>query len=333
VATVLLTGASTALGRRVSTRLEQQGLEPEPLEARPPAGTEIPQHATTAVLLGAGDPNVLSARRGSTRDGTPMLLERLEASGVNHLVVLSSAMVYGAWPNNPVPLTEDAPLRPDPSFAYASELAQVEQLVEEWRLSQPDRTVTVLRPALSLAADGTAGIVRSLAAGMGQRFGEEDAPSQFLHLDDLAQAVEVAVTKRLDGVYNVAPDGWVPGERVRALAGEGPRLPLPPRLVEVIGRLRWRVQRGPLPPYLRPYTWHPWLVANDRLKRAGWRPTVTNEQAYVEGTEARWWTMLTPKRKQEMALAGMVAGSLVVVGAIVWIVRAVRRRRRASRVA
>ncbi|MGI9051561.1 MAG: hypothetical protein ACR2HQ_02740, partial [Ilumatobacteraceae bacterium] len=53
-----------------------------------------------------------------------------------------------------------------------------------------------------------------------------------------------------------------------------------------------------------------WLVANDRLKAHGWRPTVTNEQAYVEGTESRWWTMITPKRRQELALAGMAVGTL-----------------------
>ena len=64
---------------------------------------------------------------------------------------------------------------------------------------------------------------------MGQRFGEDDPPAQFLHLDDLAAAVVLAAEQRLDGVYNVAPDGWVAGERVRALAGAVPRLKLPDR--------------------------------------------------------------------------------------------------------
>jgi len=190
--------------------------------------------------------------------------------------------------------------------------------------------VAVLRPVLSLAAGATGPIVRALAAGMGQRLGEDDAPAQFLHLDDLAQAVEVAVVKRLDGVYNVAPDGWVPGDRVRALAGDGPRLRLPGKVAEAVGRWRWRFQRGPIPPGLRPYTWYPWLVANDRLKRTGWKPTVTNEQAYVEGTEAKWWTMLTPKRKQELSLGAMVVASLGLALVVVSVVR--RMRRRAARV-
>ncbi|MEY2553587.1 MAG: hypothetical protein QOC57_1447, partial [Ilumatobacteraceae bacterium] len=172
---------------------------------------------------------------------------------------------------------------------------------------------------------GTSGLAAALASGMGQRYGEDDPPAQFLHIDDLASAVLVAVERRLDGVYNVAPDGWVAGERVRALAGAVPRLKLPERMTEVISNLRWRFERGPIPPGLRSYTRWPWLVANDRLKAEGWAPTVTNEQAYVEGTEAKWWTIVSPKRRQEIALGGLGA-VLVAVAVVVW--RAVRRAQR-----
>jgi nucleoside-diphosphate-sugar epimerase len=245
-------------------------------------------------------------------------------------VLVSSAMVYGAWANNPVPITEEAVLRPDVEFVYARQLGSVEQLADEWRLAAPDRTVTVLRPAIAMAADSSVGLAAALASGMGQRVGEDDPPAQFLHLDDLASAVVLGAEQRLDGVYNVAPDGWVPGERVRALAGAVPRLKLPDRATEVIGNLRWRFQRGPIPPGLRSYTRWSWLVANDRLRAEGWSPTVTNEQAYVEGTEAKWWTMVSPKRRQEIALSGLTA-LLITVGIIVW--RAVRRahRKRAAR--
>ena len=54
---------------------------------------------------------------------------------------------------------------------------------------------------------------------------------------------------------------------------------------------------------------------------------MTNEQAYVEGTEAKWWTMITPKRRQELALGGMIALTLGVVGLVVALVRRARRRR------
>jgi hypothetical protein len=115
---------------------------------------------------------------------------------------------------------------------------------------------------------------------------------------------------------------------VRALSGERPRLKLPDRVAEVVAALRWRFQRGPIPPGLRSYTRHSWVVANDRLKRQGWSPTVTNEQAYVEGTESRWWTLITPRRRQELALGAMIGGAVAIAGLAVVGIRAWRRRRR-----
>ena len=244
---------------------------------------------------------------------------------VRHVVLVSSAMVYGAWENNPIPLTEDALLRPDVELAFARQLGAAEQLVDAWRREQPGRTATVLRPAIGMAADDTSRLAAALAAGMGQRVGTADPPAQFLHLDDLASAVLLAADQQLDGVFNVAPDGWIAGERVRALAGAVPRVKLPDRVSEVVNNLRWRFQRGPIPPGLRSYTRSPWLIANDRLKAAGWQPNVTNEQAYVEGTEGKWWTMVSPKRRQEITLVG---ASLATLAGVVMVVRAVRRARR-----
>ena len=147
--------------------------------------------------------------------------------GADSLVVVSSAMVYGAIANNPIPLTEEAVLRPDPTFVYARQLASAEALVEEWRTARPGRRTAVLRPAIPLAADGTSSLARALTAGLGHRFGEADPGAQFVHHDDVASAVALAVERRLDGIYNVAPDGSIPGDRVRALSGRRFRLPLP----------------------------------------------------------------------------------------------------------
>jgi len=315
---VWVSDGSDGLAQRIAGRLSTN------------AGLSPSSAATSDVViwLASADVDARARRRQSATEGVTSALA--DAPNAEHLVLVSSAMVYGAWANNPVPITEEAVLRPDVEFVYARQLGAVEQLADEWRLVVPGRTVTVLRPALAMAADDTSGLASALAAGMGQRFGEDDPPGQFLHLDDLASAVVLAAERRLDGVYNVAPDGWVAGERVRALAGAVPRLKLGERVTELIGNLRWRFQRGPIPPGLRSYTRWSWLVANDRLKAEGWSPTVTNEQVYVEGTEAKWWTMVSPKRRQEITLGGLAAG-LLVVGIGVW--RGVRRaqRRRTAR--
>jgi nucleoside-diphosphate-sugar epimerase len=310
---VWVSDGSDGLGHRVLGRL----VSTEPLTRGEVGDSDV------VIWLASADADARARRRQSATEGVSAALA--EAAHATHLVLVSSAMVYGAWANNPVPITEEAVLRPDVEFVYARQLGAVEQLADEWRLAVPGRTVAVLRPAVAMAADGTSGLASALAAGMGHRAGEDDPPAQFLHLDDLASAVVLAAEQRLDGVYNVAPDGWVAGERVRALAGAVPRLKLSDRITEVIGNLRWRFQRGPIPPGLRSYTRWSWLVANDRLKAEGWVPTVTNEQAYVEGTEAKWWTMVSPKRRQEITLGGL---GLAVGGVTLIVWRAVSRARR-----
>ena len=48
-----------------------------------------------------------------------------------------------------------------------------------------------------------------MAAATGIRTLEDEPARQFVHLDDLAAAVDVVRRGRLDGPCNVAPDGWI----------------------------------------------------------------------------------------------------------------------------
>jgi nucleoside-diphosphate-sugar epimerase len=150
---------------------------------------------------------------------------------------------------------------------------------------------------------------------------------QFVHLDDIASAVDLARRNRLDGAYNVAPDGWISGELARALAGAAPRLRLPARLAARLAEWSWELRLGPIPPGLLPYTEHPWVIANDKLRAEGWVPRHSNEEAYVAGTEGSRWSMLTPKRKQELALGASGAALLLSGAGVAFLARRARRRR------
>ena len=307
-AMVWVSSAAPGLDERLATQMDRLGLQRE-------GGAERLAEAEVVAWLAGADADRLARERRSALEGFAETLAA--ATSCRHLVLLSSAMVYGAWSNNPVPLTEDQILRPAGDFILARQLAALEQIADNWRVARPGRSVTILRPVTAMAAGASGGLSSALAAGMGRRLGEEDPPAQFLHLDDLAAAVALAAGRRLDGVYNVAPDGWVEGARVRALAGSVPRVRLPDWMNQAMISLRWRFTRGPIPPGLAAYTKFPWLVANDRLRAAGWVPTVTNEQTYVEGTEQKWWTVISPKRRQEITLGvSVVIGLAAVAGAI-----------------
>lgn len=248
------------------------------------------------------------------------LLDAAGDASVPHVVLVSSATVYGAWPNNPVPLSEDAALRPNPGFAFAADRAESERLLAEWKDGHPNTTAAVLRPTVVIR-DGTLSLLDQALNGVGGlRPREASRPVQFLAEADAAGAIATALEQKLDGAYNVAPDGWVSDETTRALAGGPTRFPLPERVARVLKRM-WPTKQWP---GLDPYQRHPWVIANDRLKAAGWAPTQSSEEAYVDVAAGRW-PEIPPRRRQEIALT---AAGVVIAGAVTGIVVLVRRRRR-----
>jgi nucleoside-diphosphate-sugar epimerase len=336
--TVVIAGAAGPLGRRVAalaaaddevTRVVAVGRGvlraemPPSIEARS-VGLADPElkaclaEADVLVHLGSGDglgPDGLPAGASTAADlaDTRALLDAAAAADVAQVVTLSSAMVYGAWANNPVPLTEDAPLRPDPSLPYASAKAESERLVLEWRAARsgPRPVVAVLRPAVSVSGDSTEWLSASPWSAAALRASGTDRPSQFLHLDDLASAIDHARRQGLDGSFNVAPDGWLPADTLRDLAGPVGRLHLP---AGVSGRLAaLRADMGPAgPPEGWSYSRHSWVVANDRLRATGWRPRHRSEEAYVEADPGGPLASMSPRRRQELSL--LAAGGVVLAG-------------------
>jgi nucleoside-diphosphate-sugar epimerase len=316
--TVALTGGDTPLGRRTRALFEAEPADADPLEVRPldhplsgdlgdlkreAEGTDVLLHLATDAPSSptGGTSDVETARR---------VFDAASSASVSHLVVLSDAIVYGAWANNPVPLTEDAVVRPNPGFVWAAERAEIERLAGEWRTAHPRSTVTILRPVRT--TDHSDWLIRALRPGPTVPELADDPPAQFLHIDDLAAAVVLACRRRLDGAYNVAPDQAIPGDEVRSLTGAGPKVRLPERLAARLVRWRFRSGLGQTPPELVPYTLYPWVVANDRLRAAGWSAEVTNEEACIEAHEVPPWATMSPRRRQEIAL-GVAGGAVLAV--------------------
>lgn len=232
-----------------------------------------------------------------------------------HVVALSSATVYGAWPDNPVPLTEDAVARPCPELDFARDKRDLERAVVEWAdAGGEERSAAVLRPTIVLSEDHLDWMARSLWQGLGLRTGTVVQPVQFVHLDDLASAIDVARLRRHDGPLNVAPDGWISASELEALVGSIPRLPLRRAARRRLADLAWRLDLTSTPPGVAVYLEHPWVVSNGVLRALGWEPTHSNEEAFVVGSTAGAVVSVSARRRQELALGAAAAAA---VGAVV----------------
>ncbi len=85
-------------------------------------------------------------RRARNVRGAQTVLTAAAAERIGRVVLVTSAMVYGARPDNPVPLPEDAPLLADADGSVAGDLLEVEELARRSRRVNPGTPVTVVRP-------------------------------------------------------------------------------------------------------------------------------------------------------------------------------------------
>jgi UDP-glucose 4-epimerase len=246
--------------------------------------------------------------------GTRRALEAAASAGVSKVVLVSSATVYGAWPNNPIPLNEDAPLRPNPGFPLGVHKAELERLLAEWSLGRPGVTTTVLRPAFVLGAQADHAIARLIRARVPLAVGGSTAPVQFLHEDDATEAIALAVERDLPGVYNVAADGWLSRDELRALVGRKVQPAIGPELMERALKRLWTAGLVDLPPSAMPYLVHPWVVAVDRLRAEGWAPRHTNEETVLACLGGREPGSARKAAVTATAGAGIATTALVVAG-------------------
>ncbi|MFM7065036.1 MAG: NAD-dependent epimerase/dehydratase family protein [Actinomycetes bacterium] len=319
--TVGIDASDTELGRMVAARAASD----PGVAAVVPVGPAGPALVDVLVLLAPGEGDDVA---GTSVVGTDLAAARalLSSTTASTVVVLSTAMVYGARPDAPVPLTEAAPVQPVPGARYPEDRAALERAVADWRRDRPGTTVAVLRPSVCVAPSAAPSwLERSAWHARSLRQVGRDRPAQFLHLYDLAAAVELARRHRLDGQFNVAPDGWLSAREQLELVGAGrpPRITAPAAATWT--RLRWWVGLGSTPPDLAAYARHPWVVANDRLRAQGWEPEFTNEEAFVVGHRPGWWSTLTPDQRQLAALGGSLAALVALsAGALVALRRAGR---------
>ena len=237
-----------------------------------------------AATTGPQPDDALYARVGV--DGTRRVIDAAVAAGVKKIVRPSSTAVYGAWANNPVPITEDAPLRPSPAYTPAVVDGECERLLAQWASGGPGRIATRLRIAPIVGGSAHSLLTAVVTGRAPVRVRGATPPVQVVHVDDAAAALELATELDLDGAYNVAADGWLAYEEAGALVPRGRVPALSPALATRVLAASWATGLGDAPPSLLPYLVHPFVVANDRLKSAGWKPRHSNEEALLLATGA-----------------------------------------------
>ncbi|NLU67256.1 SDR family oxidoreductase [Streptomyces sp. HNM0574] len=270
-----------------------------------------------------------SARTAYNVRGTQTVLTAAAAAGVRRVVLCTSAMVYGAFADNDVPLAEDAEVRATAEATGVGDLLEIERLARRAPRAHPGLNVTVVRPAVLVGAGMDTALTRHFESPRLLVVDGSRPCWQFCHVEDLVSALEYAVLEKVDGEVAVGCDGWLEQEDVEELSGIR-RMELPSAVALGAASRLHRLGLTPSPAGDLAYTMHPWVVSGSRLHDAGWRPAWTNEEVLAELLEEVAGKHTVAGRRlgrTEAATAAGAAGATVALLGTAALVRRARKRR------
>jgi len=301
----LITGGSGYIGGRLIDMLVERGdTEVVNLDLRPPA---VPRPRTRFVRMDVRDrgmqalfeaerPDVLihlAFVLNPIRDehkmydidvnGTNNVLEAASAAGVGQLLVASSTTAYGAFPDNPVPLTEEHPVRGLPGYEYARDKTEIDRLCQLWAARHPDRVMTIVRPTIVFGPNVDNYIVRfwsgspffPLLDGL-------DPDWQFVHEEDVVEAMSRLLMERRAGIFNLTADGTIKLSEAARLAGLKTRK-MSTRVYRRIAKAAWGLHLPGVeaPPGQIDFILYPWIASNEKVKaELGWTPRYTSRETF-----------------------------------------------------
>jgi UDP-glucose 4-epimerase len=216
-------------------------------------------------------------------NGTQNVLEAASAAGVGQLLVASSTTAYGAFPDNPVPLTEEHPVRGLPGYEYARDKTEIDRLCQLWAAQHPDRVMTIVRPTIVFGPNVNNYIVRfwstspffPLLDGL-------DPDWQFVHEDDVVEAMSRLLVERRGGIFNLTGDGTIKLSEAARLAGLKTRK-MSTKVYRRIAKAAWTLHlpKVEAPPGQIDFILYPWIASNEKLKaELGWTPRYTSRETF-----------------------------------------------------
>ncbi|MES1923895.1 hypothetical protein T31B1_01190 [Salinisphaera sp. T31B1] len=151
--------------------------------------------------------------------GTARLLRLALKYGVEQVIALSTFHVYGADARNPSLIDEEYPMRAANLMREVVDAVELENLFNIYLYKHPELNIAILRPCHIAGPGINNEISRMLAQPVAPCLLGFSPLMQFIHVEDMAEAVLRAFERNRPGVYNVAPDDYVAYQDALQLAG------------------------------------------------------------------------------------------------------------------
>ncbi|GAA3884012.1 NAD-dependent epimerase/dehydratase family protein [Saccharothrix violaceirubra] len=212
--------------------------------------------------------------------GSDRVFHAAVAAGVRHLVHLSSVGAYSPAVKDR-PKDETWPTDGVRTSAYSRHKAAVERILDGLERDHPDLVVSRVRPGLILQPEA-ASELRDYFLGplvptwlFRTRVPLVPLPDnlvlQFVHADDVADALALLVRERIGGAVNLAAEPVLTPRDLAAALG-GRRVPLSPSVLRFLVGLTWRLRLHPSPPGWLDLALTTPVLDTTKARDLGWKP-------------------------------------------------------------
>ena len=213
-------------------------------------------------------------------EGTRNVLQACVECGVRRLIITSSGAAYGYHPENVWPLNEDAPLRGNEEFAYAHHKRLVEQMLAQYRRSNPQLQQLVFRVGTILGetVENQITALFHKPAILGLR--GVATPFVFIWDHDVVGCLRAGIFGQRTGTYNLAGDGSLTLREIATRLGK-PYVTLPTSLVAGALTVLQRLKLSRYGPEQVGFLRYRPVLDNRQLKRKfGFRPRYSSREVF-----------------------------------------------------
>ncbi len=197
---------------------------------------------------------------------TKTILDLAKKTGVKKIIVLSTYMTYGAFPDNSVFLKEIAPLRSSMENPDLREVVEVDQVVTNWMWqNQNSINCVVLRPCNIIGTSINNAITGYLSTPYTPSPIDYNPMFQFINEFDMANVVVESIEKVPIGVFNVATDEFITLRNALKKVDHR-RIPMLMSLLTPTAKIIKRLNHA-IPDYFTDYLKYSCLIDNTELKK------------------------------------------------------------------
>jgi UDP-glucose 4-epimerase len=198
--------------------------------------------------------------------GTMHVLNACSSAATPRVVMVSTTMVYGAHRENPNFLDEDAELRGHRDSRFINDKVKAEKQAARFARENPKSQVCVLRFAPLLGPTVSNLFTKFYSRAVAPVMMGHDPLLQFVHEQDAAWALELAVGSQATGAFNIVGKGVLPYRTVLAMMGRVPA-PMPYILARQLSKALWATQVFDSPPSFLDFLLYLCVADGGRAKR------------------------------------------------------------------